>query len=37
MTPSEVDELDDDTYVAFVRLMEREAAEVKKAQAKIGR
>ena len=34
MTPAEVEQLDDDVYVAFVRLMEREAAEMKRAAAK---
>ncbi len=31
MTPSEVDALDDETYAAFVRYMEREAREIEKA------
>jgi hypothetical protein len=31
MTPDEVDALDDDTYAAFVRLMQREAREIEKA------
>jgi hypothetical protein len=30
MTPAELDALDDDTLLAFVRLMEREAGEIKK-------
>ena len=34
MTPTELDELDDDLLAAFVRLMEREAAEIKKASAR---
>jgi hypothetical protein len=29
MTPDEIYALDDDTLLAFVRLMEREAAEIK--------
>jgi len=37
MTPAQVEALDDDLYVGFVRAMEREAAEVKKARAKTGR
>jgi len=32
MTPTELDALDDDTYVAFVRFMQREAAELEKAK-----
>jgi hypothetical protein len=32
MTPTELTELDDDTFAAFVRFMEREAAEIKRAQ-----
>lgn len=31
MTPDEVDALDDDTYQAFIRHMQREAHEVEKA------
>lgn len=31
MTPREVDELDDDTYDAFVTFMAREAHEIEKA------
>jgi hypothetical protein len=31
MTPAEVEALDDDTYSAFVRYMERAAAELKRA------
>jgi hypothetical protein len=30
MTPTELDALDDDTLKAFVRFMEREAAEIKR-------
>jgi hypothetical protein len=30
MTPAEIAELDDDTFRAFLRHMEREAAELKK-------
>jgi hypothetical protein len=30
MTPTELAELDDDTFRAFVRFMEREAAEIKR-------
>lgn len=33
MTPEQVDALDDDVYLAFVRHMEREAREVEKAAA----
>jgi hypothetical protein len=32
MTPGELAELDDDTFKAFIRHMEREAAEIKRAQ-----
>jgi hypothetical protein len=32
MTPDEIYALDDDTLLAFVRLMEREAAELKRAK-----
>jgi hypothetical protein len=32
MTPNELAELDDDTLEAFVRYMNREAAEIKAAQ-----
>jgi len=31
MTPAEIDGLDDDMLAAFVRYMEREAAEIQKA------
>jgi len=31
MTPTEVEELDDETYAAFVRHMRREAAELERA------
>jgi hypothetical protein len=31
MTPNEVDELDDDTFRAFVRYMERDARETQRA------
>jgi len=31
MTPGDVDALDDDTYQAFVRYMQREAYEIEKA------
>jgi hypothetical protein len=31
MTPDQVEALDDDVYVSFVRYMEREAYEMKKA------
>lgn len=31
MTPAQVDELDDDTYQAFVTFMAREAREIEKA------
>lgn len=34
MTPTEVDELDDDMWAAMVRLMQREAAAIQQAQAK---
>jgi len=37
MTPGEVDQLDDATYLAFVRFMEREAREIAKAAAKRSR
>jgi hypothetical protein len=37
MTPAEVEELADDVYGAFVRFMEREAAEIKRAAARRGR
>jgi hypothetical protein len=32
MTPAELAALDDDTYAAFIRFMEREAADLKRAQ-----
>jgi hypothetical protein len=32
MTPDEIYALDDDLLLAFVRLMEREAAEIKRAK-----
>jgi hypothetical protein len=32
MTPAQLAELDDDTYLAFVRYMQREAAEVDRAR-----
>jgi hypothetical protein len=31
MTPHEVEQLDDETYTAFVRFMQREAYEIEKA------
>jgi hypothetical protein len=32
MTPTELAELDDDIFAAFVRFMEREAAEIRRTQ-----
>lgn len=34
MTPAQVDDLDDDTYQAFVGFMQREAFELEKASKK---
>ena len=34
MTPAEVDALDDDVYTAFIRYMEREAYEIKRASSR---
>lgn len=34
MTPDQVDALDDATYLAFIRFMQREAREIQKAAAK---
>jgi hypothetical protein len=34
MTPDQVDALDDDVYAAFLRFMEREAREIRKASQK---
>lgn len=34
MTPAEVDALDNDTYAAFVRHMQREAREIERASKK---
>jgi hypothetical protein len=37
MTPDQVDALDDDVYLAFIRHMEREAVEIEKASARARR